>query len=62
MQQSGKYKLANWNFANLRDTMNTSCDIELLQACRDEYLRRMRGYSAWKTKQARKSLVVYFHS
>ncbi len=29
-----KYNLAKWKYAELRDTINTSCDIELLEACR----------------------------
>jgi myosin-6 len=35
-----KYDLAKWKYAELRDTINTSCDIELLEACR--YLCRLR--------------------
>ena len=29
-----KYDLSKWKYAELRDTINTSCDIELLEACR----------------------------
>ena len=29
-----KHNLAKWKYAELRDTINTSCDIELLEACR----------------------------
>ena len=44
------YDLSNWKYAELRDTINTSCDIELLEACREEFHRRLKVYHAWKTK------------
>ena len=28
-----KYDLSKWKYAELRDTINTSCDIELLGLC-----------------------------
>merc|ERR1711899_413161 len=45
-----KYNLAKWKYAELRDTINTSCDIELLEACREEFHRRLKVYHAWKSK------------
>ena len=45
-----KYDLSNWKYAELRDTINTSCDIDLLEACREEFHRRLKVYHAWKAK------------
>lgn len=39
-QAKGKYDLSKWKYSELRDTINTSCDIELLEACRHEFHRR----------------------
>jgi len=30
-QPSSKYDLSKWKYSELRDTINTSCDIELLE-------------------------------
>ncbi|XP_068631388.1 myosin heavy chain 95F isoform X2 [Battus philenor] len=49
-----KYDLSKWKYSELRDTINTSCDIELLEACRHEFHRRLKVYHAWKAKNARK--------
>ncbi|CAF4380876.1 unnamed protein product, partial [Rotaria sp. Silwood2] len=45
-----KYDLSKHNYAQLRDLINTSCDIELLDACREEFHRRLKVYHAWKLK------------
>ncbi|XP_075678552.1 myosin heavy chain 95F jaguar [Dermatophagoides pteronyssinus] len=45
-----KYKLENWNYAKLRDTINTSNDIELLELCREEFHRRLKVYHQWKDR------------
>lgn len=45
-----KYDLSKWKYAELRDAINTSCDIELLEACREEFHRRLKVYHAWKSK------------
>jgi myosin-6 len=37
-------------YADLRDTINTSCDVDLLEACREEFHRRLKVYHAWKSK------------
>ncbi|KAK0424459.1 hypothetical protein QR680_008675 [Steinernema hermaphroditum] len=42
------YDLSKWTYAELRDTINTSSDIELLEACRAEFHRRLRAYQQWK--------------
>merc|ERR1711915_1095993 len=50
-----KYDLAKWKYAELRDTINTSCDIELLEACREEFHRRLKVYHAWKARNKKKN-------
>ncbi|XP_055335103.1 unconventional myosin-VI-like [Paramacrobiotus metropolitanus] len=50
-QQAGKrHDLSKWKYADLRDVINTSCDLELLEACREEFHRRLKVYHAWKAK------------
>jgi len=49
-----KHDLSKWKYADLRDTINTSCDIELLEACREEFHRRLKVYHAWKLKNQKK--------
>ncbi|XP_049870051.1 myosin heavy chain 95F isoform X2 [Pectinophora gossypiella] len=58
MQGKGKYDLSKWKYSELRDTINTSCDIELLEACRHEFHRRLKVYHAWKAKNARKTTMA----
>ena len=45
-----KHDLSKWKYAELRDAINTSCDLELLDACREEFHRRLKVYHAWKSK------------
>ena len=45
-----KHDLSKWKYAELRDAINTSCDLELLEACREEFHRRLKVYHAWKSK------------
>jgi len=52
---SKKYDLSKWKYAELRDTINTSCDIELLEACREEFHRRLKVYHAWKARNKKKN-------
>ncbi|XP_007484288.1 unconventional myosin-VI isoform X3 [Monodelphis domestica] len=52
---SKKYDLSKWKYAELRDTINTSCDIELLAACREEFHRRLKVYHAWKSKNKKRN-------
>lgn len=53
----GKYDLSKWKYSDLRDTINTSCDIDLLEACRHEFHRRLKVYHAWKAKNQRRSIM-----
>ncbi|XP_074517776.1 myosin VIb isoform X2 [Sebastes fasciatus] len=50
-----KYDLSKWKYAELRDVINTSCDIELLAACREEFHRRLKVYHAWKSKNKKRT-------
>ena len=50
-----KHDLSKWKYAELRDTINTSCDIELLEACREEFHRRLKVYHAWKARNKKKN-------
>jgi myosin-6 len=50
-----KHDLSKWKYADLRDTINTSCDIDLLEACREEFHRRLKVYHAWKMKNMNKA-------
>lgn len=48
-------RLETWNYAQLRDTINTSNDIELLEACREEFHRRLKVYHQWKHRNNSRS-------
>merc|ERR1719481_1248177 len=54
-----KFDLSKWKYAELRDTINTSCDIDLLEACREEFHRRLKVYHAWKARNKRKNTETY---
>lgn len=49
-----KFDLSKWKYAELRDAINTSCDMDLLEACRIEFHRRLKVYHAWKSKNKKK--------
>lgn len=49
-----KFDLSKWKYSELRDAINTSCDLELLEACREEFHRRLKNYHAWKSKNNKK--------
>ncbi|XP_022685723.1 unconventional myosin-VI-like [Varroa jacobsoni] len=51
---TGKYDLSKWKYSELRDVINTSCDLELLVACREEFYRRLKVYHAWKSRYTKK--------
>lgn len=34
----GKYDLSKWKYSELRDTINTSCDIDLLEVSNNKVL------------------------
>lgn len=53
-----KFDLSKWKYAELRDAINTSCDIELLEACREEFHRRLKVYHAWKSKNKKQADVL----
>ncbi|KAL7669054.1 hypothetical protein ACOME3_009725 [Neoechinorhynchus agilis] len=53
-----KYNLSGWKYAQLRDAINTSCDIELLEACREEFHRRLKAYHLWKAKNRARGAPV----
>ncbi|XP_069091749.1 unconventional myosin-VI isoform X2 [Pleurodeles waltl] len=50
-----KHDLSKWKYAELRDAINTSCDLELLAACREEFHRRLKVYHAWKTRNKKRN-------
>ncbi|CAN9502072.1 unnamed protein product [Ophioblennius macclurei] len=50
-----KHDLSKWKYAELRDVINTSCDIELLAACREEFHRRLKVYHTWKSKNKKRT-------
>lgn len=52
-----KYDLSKWKYSELRDAINTSCDIELLEACRHEFHRRLKVYHAWKSKNRKRTTM-----
>ncbi|XP_014255662.1 myosin heavy chain 95F isoform X2 [Cimex lectularius] len=54
---NSKYDLSKWKYSELRDTINTSCDIDLLEACRVEFHRRLKIYHAWKAKNRHRSIM-----
>lgn len=43
-----RYNLTKWKYSDLRDTINTSCELELLEACKREFHRRLKVYHAWR--------------
>ncbi|XP_012266629.2 myosin heavy chain 95F-like isoform X2 [Athalia rosae] len=51
------YFLSQWPYSQLRDTINTSCDIELLEACRHESHRRLKIYHAWKARNRKRTTI-----
>ena len=53
-----KHDLSKWKYAELRDAINTSCDLDLLEACREEFHRRLKVYHAWKSKNKKQSSSV----
>uniref|UniRef100_A0A182RH91 Myosin motor domain-containing protein n=1 Tax=Anopheles funestus TaxID=62324 RepID=A0A182RH91_ANOFN len=52
-----KHDLSKWKYSELRDAINTSCDIELLEACRHEFHRRLKVYHAWKAKNRKRTTM-----
>ncbi|EFP08987.1 hypothetical protein CRE_22195, partial [Caenorhabditis remanei] len=52
--RGGVYDLKNWKYAELRDAINNSMDINLLVACEEEFRRRLRIYNEWRSRNAAK--------
>lgn len=50
-----RYDLTKWKYSDLRDTINTSCDLELLEACKREFHRRLKVYHAWRAMNSRRA-------
>jgi len=50
-----KFDLTKWKYSDLRDTINTSCDLELLEACKREFHRRLKVYHAWRAMNSRQT-------
>lgn len=49
------FDLTSWKYSDLRDTINTSCDLELLEACKREFHRRLKVYHAWRAMNSRQA-------
>ncbi|XP_076818401.1 unconventional myosin-VI-like isoform X1 [Clavelina lepadiformis] len=45
-----KADLSKWRYADLRDAINTSTDIQHIEDCREEFHRRLKVYHMWKSK------------
>ena len=45
-----RYDLTKWTYTQLRDFINTSTDIDMIQSCRDEFARRLSAYHNWRAK------------
>ena len=59
-QKGQRYDLTKWTYTQLRDYINTSTDIDMIQACRDEFARRLQAYHNWRAKvKISKLLIVY---
>ncbi|XP_071438694.1 myosin heavy chain 95F isoform X2 [Hetaerina americana] len=56
-QGSKKYDMSKYKYSELRDIINTSCEIELLEACRVEFHRRLKVYHAWKAKNKKRTTM-----
>jgi myosin VI len=41
-RKKSKYDVSKLKYSELRDIINTSCDMELLEACREEFHRRLK--------------------
>uniref|UniRef100_H2YSJ3 Unconventional myosin-VI n=1 Tax=Ciona savignyi TaxID=51511 RepID=H2YSJ3_CIOSA len=50
MGATNKNDLSKWKYTELRDAINTSTDIQLLEECREEFHRRLKVYHMWKAK------------
>lgn len=55
IEPNTKFDLTKWKYSDLRDTINTSCDLELLEACKREFHRRLKVYHAWRAMNSRQA-------
>lgn len=55
LEPNSKFDLTKWKYSDLRDTINTSCDLELLEACKREFHRRLKVYHAWRAMNSRQA-------
>lgn len=55
LEPNTKFDLTKWKYSDLRDTINTSCDLELLEACKREFHRRLKVYHAWRAMNSRQA-------
>eukprot|EP00038_Savillea_parva_P000948 m.100167 g.100167 ORF g.100167 m.100167 type:complete len:1317 (+) comp10335_c1_seq6:64-4014(+) len=51
-RKDGAPNLQKWEYAELKKTINETQDVELLEACKVEFQRRMKLYNEWKAKKA----------
>ncbi|XP_065567367.1 myosin heavy chain 95F-like isoform X2 [Artemia franciscana] len=54
--ENRKRDLSSWKYSELRDTINNSCDIALLEACKEEFSRRLKVYHTWKGNNSKKDV------
>ena len=55
-------KIKHWSFAMLRDEINNSTDIELLDACRIEFDARLTQHHKWQERLALSQSITGFTS
>lgn len=54
-RSKSKYDFSKLTYAQLRDIINTSCDMDQMNACKEEFHRRLKVYHEWKTKAVSKN-------
>jgi myosin-6 len=52
LEPGQRLDLSKWKYSELRDIINTSCDLMLLECCRNEFHRRLKVYHAWKSRNS----------
>ena len=50
--------LSKWKYSELRDIINTSCDLAMLECCRKEFHRRLKVYHAWKMRNTQQQRMA----
>ncbi|TRY72203.1 hypothetical protein TCAL_03163 [Tigriopus californicus] len=46
-----KFDVSHWKYSTLRDTINASCDMDLIKTCCEEIYRRREHYDSFRSKQ-----------